>query len=71
MTLEVDFSTEENRKPQPDLEDDEDIEIIVLDLLHLNKELRNIKEARGYDIDNRVHQLALGLEIAFKLASLS
>ena len=71
MTLEVDFSTEENRKPQPDLEDDEDIEVIVLDLLHLNKELRNIKEARGYDIDNRVHQLALGLEIASKLASLS
>ena len=67
MTLEVDFSREENINPVPELEDDEDIEVIILDLLNLNEELRVIKEKRGIDIDNRVYQLALGLELAQKL----
>ena len=40
VTLEVDFKS--NPNPQPDLEDDEDIEIIVLDVLNLSEELAKI-----------------------------
>ena len=40
VTLEVDFKS--NTNPQPDLEDDEDIEIIVLDVLNLSEELAKI-----------------------------
>ena len=35
VTLEVDFSKAENLDPKPELEEDEDIEVIVLDLLNL------------------------------------
>ena len=53
--MEVDFSKEENLNPKHDLEDDEDIEVIILDFLDLNEELKQIKEKRGFDVDNRVY----------------
>ncbi len=64
VTVEVDFSAEENVNPKPHLEDDEDIEVIVLDLLNLSDELAHIEKTRGFQVDNRVHQLALGLDLA-------
>ena len=67
VTLEVDFKS--NPNPQPDLEDDEDIEIIVLDVLNLSEELAKIQSERGVEVDNRVCQLAMGLEVARKLKS--
>ena len=64
VTLEVDFTLTENVNPQPHLEEDEDIEVIILDLLNLSEELRKIEDTRGVQVDNRVHQLALGIELA-------
>ncbi|TNV75609.1 hypothetical protein FGO68_gene16616 [Halteria grandinella] len=67
ITLEVDFSLPENVNPQPHLEDDEDIEVIILDLLDLQKELEEIQRVRGVEVDNRVHMLAMGLQLAAHL----
>ena len=39
VTLEIDFSLDENLNPKPDLEEDEDIEVLVLDFLNLSDEL--------------------------------
>ncbi len=64
VTLEVDFSAPCNQNPEPNLEDDEDIEIIIVDLLNMQGELEELKRMRGVEVDNRVHQLAMGLQIA-------
>ena len=50
VTLELDLAA----RGEPELEDDEDIEVIVLDLEDLAGELREIREKRGFEVDNRV-----------------
>ncbi len=52
VTLEVDFSA--NPDPKPDLEDDEDIEILIVDVLNMKEELAKLKRERGVEVDNRV-----------------
>ena len=58
VTLEVDLSS---GKGDANLEDDEDIEVIVCDLLNLDEELRKYA---GIEVDNRVCQLAMGMQVA-------
>ena len=54
VTVEIDFSKEENINPKPHSEDDEDIEVIIVDLYNLEEELDKIKETRGFVGDNRI-----------------
>ncbi len=43
-----------NPDPKPDLEDDEDIEILIVDVLNMKEELAKLKRERGVEVDNRV-----------------
>lgn len=54
VTLEVDFSDPANITPTPNLEEDEDIEVIVCDLLNLREDLALVLNGRRYELDNRV-----------------
>ena len=54
VTLEVDFSDPANLNPTPNLEEDEDIEVIVCDLLNLREDLTLALGGRRYELDNRV-----------------
>ena len=66
VTLEIDFSDPENHSPTPHLEDDEDISILVCDLLSLKEDLE-IACGGKYELDNRVQQLIMGIQVGQSL----
>lgn len=57
------MSLEENRNPQPELEEDEFIETFSIPLTDLYVQCQRLEE-QGYAIDARVGTLAEGLELA-------
>ncbi|KAF2233521.1 hypothetical protein EV356DRAFT_503620 [Viridothelium virens] len=59
----VDLEKEENRRPKPELEENEYIECFTVELTRLYKECRKL-EKEGHAIDARVGTLAEGIEIA-------
>ncbi|KAI0011976.1 hypothetical protein F4779DRAFT_569892, partial [Xylariaceae sp. FL0662B] len=64
----VDMSLPENQNLQPELEEDEFIEVFLVPLTNLYAECKKF-EAEGYAIDARVGTFAEGIEVAkqFKL----
>ncbi|KAH9889164.1 NUDIX hydrolase domain-like protein [Xylariomycetidae sp. FL2044] len=64
----IDMGRAENRAPQPELEEDEFIEVFLVPLADLFAECKRL-EAEGYAIDARVGTFAEGIEAAkrFKL----
>lgn len=68
MHVTIDMSLPENQNPQPQLEDDEYIEVFTVPLSNLWEECKKL-QAAGCAIDARVGTFAEGLEIAkrFKL----
>ncbi|KAI0384318.1 MutT/nudix family protein [Hypomontagnella monticulosa] len=64
----VDMSLPENQSPQPELEEDEFIEVFLIPLKNLYDECKKL-EREGYAIDARVGTFAEGIECAkqFKL----
>lgn len=64
----IDMSLPENQNPQPELEEDEFIEVFLVPLTNLYGECKRL-EAEGYAIDARVGTFAEGIECAkqFKL----
>ncbi|KAI9825117.1 MAG: hypothetical protein M1832_001437 [Thelocarpon impressellum] len=61
----IDMSRPENQDPQPELEDNEFIEVFSVPLRQLYAECRRL-EGKGYAIDARVGTLAEGFEVARK-----
>lgn len=59
----VDMSLPENQNPQPELEEDEFIEVFLVPLTNLYNECKRL-EAEGYAIDARVGTFAEGIECA-------
>ncbi|OTA97523.1 hypothetical protein M434DRAFT_391714 [Hypoxylon sp. CO27-5] len=59
----VDLSLPENQNPQPELEEDEFIEVFLVPLATLYDECKRL-EAEGYAIDARVGTFAEGIECA-------
>jgi ADP-ribose pyrophosphatase len=62
----VDMSLPENQNPQPELEENEFIEVFHVPLRDLWKQCEKL-EAEGYAIDARIGNLAEGIELARKL----
>ena len=65
----VDMDLPANQNPQPELEEDEHIEVFTVPLASLWDECKRL-EAEGCAIDARIGTLAEGIELAmrFKLA---
>jgi ADP-ribose pyrophosphatase len=63
--VKIDLNREENKNPQPQLEDNEFIECFTIPLADLYTELKRL-EKEGYAIDARVGTLAEAFEIARK-----
>jgi uncharacterized protein YfcZ (UPF0381/DUF406 family) len=65
----VDMALPANQEPQPELEEDETIEVFTVPLAKLWDECKRL-EAEGCAIDARVGTLAEGIELAkrFKVA---
>jgi ADP-ribose pyrophosphatase len=68
VTVTVDMDLVENQNPQPQLEENEFIEVFTVPLSNLYQELKRL-EGEGYGIDARLGCLAEGIELAkqFKL----
>jgi ADP-ribose pyrophosphatase len=64
----IDMSRPENQNPQPELEEEEVIEVFAVPLASLWEECKRL-EAEGCAIDARVGTFAEGIEVArrFKL----
>jgi len=60
---EVDMNDERNKKPEPELEEGEHIDIFKVPLANLHDELHKL-EREGYALDARLASFALGLVAA-------
>ena len=61
----IDMSLDENQKLEPELEENEFIEVFSIPLRTLYNDCKRL-EAEGYAIDARVGTLAEGIEVARK-----
>jgi len=61
----VDMSLPENQNPEPELEENEFIDVFLVKLSDLWEECIKL-EAQGYAIDARIANLAEGIEMAKK-----
>ncbi|KAJ2906538.1 hypothetical protein MKZ38_001181 [Zalerion maritima] len=66
VRVEVDMSLPENQNPQPNLEENEFIEVFTVPLVTMWEEMKKL-EAEGYAIDARIGTIAEGVELAKRL----
>lgn len=64
--VEIDMDLEANKKPKPELEENEFIEVFTVPIAKLWEELKRL-EAEGFAIDARVGNLAEGIMVAQRL----
>lgn len=61
VLLEVDGALPENQWPQQALDPEEDATVHLLRMDRLDREIRELAQAKGYEIDSRLYSLGLGL----------
>ncbi|CAI2378179.1 unnamed protein product [Moneuplotes crassus] len=60
----IDLKSEDNKNPIQNLEEDEDIEPFWTPLKDLKTTLDTLHQEQGYDIDERLYSISLGLQFA-------
>lgn len=61
VLLKVDSTVTENQRPQQALDPEEDAVVHLLRVDRLDTEIRELAQAKGYEIDSRLYSLGLGL----------